>query len=396
MSTHPFTIPDEFSSQLRYIDAQDTRADSEILDSLSQHQPVTSEKNIWAFWHSGVRTMPGWCLHNVLNWARLCGPSWTIRVLDTNPSSPNYFLKYVTRDQLPDAFVDGKMDGPYVGPHSADFLRGACLYTYGGVFMDVGILLIRKLDDVCWTKLEDPGTPFEVSVPLMYGTVMANHFVAARKRNPFIKRWHEIFVQLWKNRTNYNGIVADPLVSFALTMGFEESKASNYHWDFKVDPATVMGYVGQVLAWKRLCLLEDTGDGFSGTDYWSEKVLLFDALQEDWGAEATIGFSGQKLFDVLATRTNAEGDEFEEAHKMIWRLLTKSSMQKITHGKNLTLSPALGVLWELQESQGKDNEPGTFAELLRYGSVHFEQTRKEIEYVKAERPAQTLKEGLLG
>lgn len=73
------------------------------------------------------------------------------------------------------------MVGPYTGPHSADFLRGACLYLYGGVWMDVGVVLIRQL--------EDPKSPFEVSVPWMYGTVMANHFVASRKDNPFIKRW---------------------------------------------------------------------------------------------------------------------------------------------------------------------------------------------------------------
>jgi len=55
--------------------------------------------------------------------------------------------------------------------------------------MDVGILLIRKLDDICWKKFEDPNSPFEVSVPWMYGVVMANHFVASRKGNGFIKRW---------------------------------------------------------------------------------------------------------------------------------------------------------------------------------------------------------------
>ena len=73
--------------------------------------------------------------------------------------------------------------------HSADFLRGACLHLHGGVWMDVGIILIRQLDNICWKQLEDPESPFEVSVPWMYGTVMANHFVASRKGNPFIKRW---------------------------------------------------------------------------------------------------------------------------------------------------------------------------------------------------------------
>ena len=70
-------------------------------------------------------------------------------------------------------------------------------------------------------------------------------------------------------------------------------------------------------------------------------------------------------------------------------------MQKITHGKHLTKSPALGILWDRQENEGKDVAPGTFAELLRYGSVHFEQEREEIEYVKARKPEHRIKKGLL-
>ena len=234
-------------------------------------------------------------------------------------------------------------------------------------------------------------TVFSLSAMRNFGIVL----LGLREFTDFDR--HDIFIQIWRNRSNHNGILEDPLVSFALEMGFEDSQASNYHWDFKVEPRTVMEYVGQVIAWRRLCLLEDAGDGFSGTRYWEEKVLLFDALQEDWGAEATIGFSGQKLFDVLATKTQArpQGEELETAYKTIWRLLTRSSMQKITHGKNLTKSPALGVLWDMDENRGKDNEPGTFAELLRYGSVHFEQKRKGIEYVAAEKPAHTLQKGLL-
>jgi hypothetical protein len=55
--------------------------------------------------------------------------------------------------------------------------------------MDVGNILFRKLDRVCWDQLEDPDSPHEVSAALMYGTFMANHFVASQKGNEFIKRW---------------------------------------------------------------------------------------------------------------------------------------------------------------------------------------------------------------
>ena len=144
-------------------------------------------------------------------------------------------------------------------------------------------------------------------------------------------------------------------------------------------------------------MLEDTGDGFSGADYWQNHVLVFDVLPENWGGEAKLGFpgSGQKMFDLLSLKRdiNPTSKEYKEAYNLVWRLLTKSSMQKITHGKHLTNSVHLGVLWD--ENEGYDSKPGTFAELLRYGTVHFQQTRPEIAYVKAPKPPKTIKKGLL-
>lgn len=185
-----FAIPSEFQNELRYVEAKDQRSDEEIIKSLEEYTPVTSEKNLWAFWDKGIRAMPGWCQRNVLNWVRLCGPSWTVRILDARPASPNYALKYLSPNLLPKAFVEGSMTGVYVGPHSSDFLRGACLYSHGGVYMDVGNILIRDLDRICWNQLADPNSPYEVATPLMFALHMANHFVASRKGNEFIKRWY--------------------------------------------------------------------------------------------------------------------------------------------------------------------------------------------------------------
>lgn len=184
-----FAIPKEFQHTLRYVESQDQRSDDEILASLTKHVPMKSEKNIWTFWHSGVLSMPSWCQRNIVNWVRLCGPSWTLRVLDNVPGSPNNALNWVSAEMLPETFVKGTMDGPYTGPHSADFLRGAALFNFGGVWMDTGIVLIRDLDRICWNQLEDPKSPFQVSTPWMFGSHMANHFVASRKGDPFIKRW---------------------------------------------------------------------------------------------------------------------------------------------------------------------------------------------------------------
>src|SRR4051794_35896102 len=103
MSTHK--IPAEFQSQLRYVDAQDSRSDAEILEDLTKHAPITSEKNVWTYWHAGVKAMPSWCQRNIINWVRLLGPSWIVRVLDTVPESPNHALSWIDASQLPETFV---------------------------------------------------------------------------------------------------------------------------------------------------------------------------------------------------------------------------------------------------------------------------------------------------
>jgi hypothetical protein len=189
MADHQMQIPEEYKSYIRYVDAKDKRSDAEIMDTLTTHVPITSEKNIWTYWHSGIQNMPSWCRRNVINWVRLHGSEWTVRVLDTVPNSPNHALAWIADEELPEAFVKGTMTGPYVGPHSADFLRGAALYSYGGVWMDVGNILFRHMDNICWDQLANDESPYTVAAPCMFAQHTANHFVAARKGDMFIKNW---------------------------------------------------------------------------------------------------------------------------------------------------------------------------------------------------------------
>ncbi|KAL4913560.1 hypothetical protein BDW62DRAFT_220616 [Aspergillus aurantiobrunneus] len=390
-------IPPEFQADLEPTTPLDTRSTDEILASIAHPPAVTSEKNIWAFWHAGLSAAPQWCRRNIADWQRICGPEWTIRVLDTVPGSPSNALNFVPPDMLPETFVQGTMAGPYVGPHSADFLRGACLVLHGGVFMDVGILLIRSLDRICWSQLEDPSSPFRVSVPCMFENVLANHFVAARKADPLVTRWHELFLHVWENRTSYEGITQHPLFAFMAGMDLSKSAANGFGWEFVVENGTVFDYVGQVMAWLRLCLLDDAGDGFSCADYAVRNVLWFEVLGENWGVESKVGFHGQDAFDVLATRTDADpaSEEYQRAYETVWHVLTQCSMQKVVHGKNLTKTPALGLLWEMEGNEGADVAPGTFAEVLRYGTVHLRQKRRGIRCVTVDKPEQTLRKGVL-
>ncbi|KAK1909033.1 hypothetical protein P3342_011111 [Pyrenophora teres f. teres] len=73
---------------------------------------------------------------------------------------------------------------------------------------------------------------------------------------------------------------------------------------------------------------------------------------------------------------NEKSAEYKKAESLIWKMLAQSVLQKIIHGKGLTHSLHCGTLLDMSENEGKDGE------LLRYGSVHFEQTR-EMEYIEA-------------
>ncbi|KAK4494650.1 hypothetical protein PRZ48_014006 [Zasmidium cellare] len=411
-----FEIPPEYRSKLRPVKPKDTRSDREILDSLSQNIPVSSEKNIWAFWHSGLEGLPNWCRRNLIDWHRICGSSWTIRLLDTIPGSPNNALQWVDADVLPAAFVKSNMEGPYVGQHSADLLRAATLWKHGGVWMDVGVILTRDLDRVCWDQLADESNSYEMCSAYVDGVTVANHFVAGRKGSEFLKKWsvelislplakltllrQQLFSHLWSARTSSAGLVNHPLLAFRGEM-LPSAAMARYNFPMKLDKMpTIMDYTAQVSAYARVAVLEEPGGGFNGREYWKDKILKFDALDECWAAEAEIGFDGKDLFDLLATErmeTDARpvSTDYQLAEKVVWRLLTSTSMQKVTRGHDLIEGLALGSLWDMPENLGKDAEPGTFAELLRYGSVHFEQTREEIEYVDPESPEMVLSKGLL-
>jgi hypothetical protein len=109
--------------------------------------------------------------------------------VDKVPGSPLNALRYISAAHLPAAFVEGTMDGPFVGPHSADLVRGALLVEHGDVFLDVGTVLTRSMDRICWNQLEDPNTPYSVAAPYLLAQAIANHMVAARQGDPFITRW---------------------------------------------------------------------------------------------------------------------------------------------------------------------------------------------------------------
>ena len=66
--------------------------------------------------------------------------------------------------------------------------------------MDIGSILFRDLDSICWDFLSDSDTRYELagfSIKIRpKGYCMYDGFSTPRKHNPFIKRWHDVYLQL--------------------------------------------------------------------------------------------------------------------------------------------------------------------------------------------------------
>jgi hypothetical protein len=190
---------------------------------------------------------------------------------------------------------------------------------------------------------------------------------------------------LWEGRTNLSGIASHPLLTFLQQVAQVASTGEDgqINFDFKVPMLEVFEYAVQIACWLRLTKLEASdADDFSCVDYWTDHIMGVDCIREAWRAETILGFDtgGQAKLEFFSTRLDAdkESDSYKQAEQLVWLILTEASMQKISRGRDLTYTLQLGILLDLPENAGKDHGAGTFAELLRYGTVHFRQKRDKI------------------
>jgi len=354
------------------------QADEEILTKLKVFQPVTSsEKNVWAFWHSGLSNSPPWNQRNVVSWVRRLGPSWTVRVLDPVEGSPVHVSKYIDPSLFPEAFIDKKMGGLHLGQHMADLVRLPLLYLYGGVWLDVGTLLFQNLDDLCWNELSDPATPFEMAGFKVTFTpemgFMYNGFIAARKGNICIKYWYETVLEVWKGVTTTEGMHKHPLLRH---LPKYEPPSAKGQPPFKY--AQFVDYIVHIFCLERLRHVKDPGVGWDGPRYFANNVLLFDCVQEVYWAQRMTMWDGRKQFDLLATKrdTEAKDGNWKEADTFVESILANSAMMKVSHGLATAGREYLAEIWDKPENHRADVEPGSFAEYLRWASEYSERPRE--------------------
>ncbi|KAI1453321.1 capsular polysaccharide synthesis protein-domain-containing protein [Annulohypoxylon moriforme] len=364
----------------------DPRSDDEIAVWLQTRHPVTSDKNVWAFWHTGYTNMPPWVQRNIINWVRRLGPDWTVHLLDRVDGSATNVSHFVESSFFPDCFNNNTMDGPTVGQHSGDLVRLPLLWLYGGVWIDAGSFLFRHVDDICWKKIEDPESPYEMAgfvIEMRPGVeIMLNGFIATKRGNPFIKRWMEIFKKLWDGATNVHGFHKHPLLRHLPMLCPPTDKLNLPPQGLNVVMEQFTDYMSQIMTFERLRKLIDPSDGFNGPEYYSNKIFLCSALQETFYFQRVTEWSGTRQFNLLSTKRKGDGvvkdENWHAAENFVHDALANTATMKLSHGPPGALDSFLADLWDSEEHHDKDNEDGTFAAYLRYGSVHFDQTREMV------------------
>lgn len=367
----------------------DLRPDEAICADLTSFRPVNSEKNVWAFWDKGLDAMYPSYRCTVLNWVRRLGPSWTVRIVDLVDGSPNNIYTFVDRGWFPECFVERTMDGGHAAQHAADLVRLPLLYQYGGVWMDVGNMLHTHLDDLFWNALTAPDTPYEMGAWLISGQIrkqwgsFGNYMVAARKNCTFIKNWHNCFKELWKGRTNADGFHELALMK---EIGLAEGMAE---WDFQDKIKEMSDYVAQMLMADRIRNLLDISTGWNGRDFFENKVFMVEGINNGILGAIRTDFDGHRQADIFTTSlTDPDLEKREKAELFVVEMLEKSHMYKVYHNSAGKL-PALGDVVKKKGFQDVDHRPGTFGEMYRYGTVHWESTR-QVERVLPQKPEEDM------
>ena len=365
----------------------DIRPDSEIDQTLLNPPPITSEKNIWFFWHSGYTNMHPYTKRNIRAWhRRFTKKGWIVRVLDRQALSPlnvANFLDISDPETFPRAFVDGTIGGDYAPQHTSDLVRWPLLLKYGGVYADVGLMQIGDLDRLWNDTVGNPASRFEV---LSYnaGSVddrsLTNYFLCSGRNNPLFLRCHKLLLELWAadgGKTSTEGMHSSPLLKgvplFAKDgdLTFEENGKKIGHEEVR---RMLTDYIIQGQAMTLVMGLFDEKDNWDGPKYSAEHVYAMDYMVgSQWINELTM-WDGKRAFDLMSLQLpkagEVESEDQKQARGIVEQCLQKSFGFKLAHGLILrVMGDTLGSLWRKHEES--DNVPGTYAHWLRHGTMYW-------------------------
>ena len=369
-------------------DLLDLRPDSEVEQDILTPKPISNDKNVWFYWHSGYKNMHPYAQRNIRAWhRRFSRQGWTIRVLDRLPDSAlsvSNFLDVTDPETFPKAFIEGTMGGEYTVQHQSDLVRFPLLLKYGGVYADVGMMQLGDLDRLWSETVGNPNSPFDVLSYNMGGVeerCLANYFLCSRRANPFFERCHRLLLALWNadgGKRDTSGMHASPLLKGTKLLG------EGATWTLQ--DGTVIGpdesgpmltdYIIQGQAITMVMGLVDEEGGWDGPKYVAEHVYAIEYMVGSQLINEFTNWDGKRAFQLMSLSVPKEGEP-ETAEQVVARTIVEACLQKSFGFKLATglilkvLGPTLSSLW--RENTGSDDVPGTYARWLRHGSMYWSQ-----------------------
>ncbi|KAJ7248393.1 hypothetical protein C8J57DRAFT_1672910 [Mycena rebaudengoi] len=401
--------PIPLTSPLTYSVAPPLAHDDPLPSTLtSPIPPSRNSKSIFAFWHSGMATLPPNLLRNVIAWYRRYSPlGWTIYVLDTVPGSPLNVSHYIDTSSpavVPTAFTGGSLEGTYKPQHISDLIRFPLLLKYGGLYLDVGVLQFGDIDQLWTDVISNPASPYDFAgftlgdAPFLKIT---NFAMMCGADNPLVLRAHRILLKIWEGKTITTGMHAHALVSHVPFVrvptkdNVDSGSEDQDGLDFQADDAAMTDYVIQIQALSAAQHWLDEQDGWDGPKYVREKMWLVNALDGALTIEEMTGWSGQRQLELFSLQIPKHGEK-ETADQVLARQVVEKAVGeswclKLWHGylAKILGADSLGMLWRKYE--GSDNGEGTYAGWLRWAEVNCRQDcpiqRMEVPVYEATRRA---------
>ncbi|TVY12855.1 putative glycosyl transferase FCK3 [Lachnellula arida] len=385
MDKNMYPMPDGMHAIANHL--LDLRPDTEVDHDLLHPAPITSEKNVWFFWHSGFPNMHPYTQRNIRAWHRRFSPEgWAIRVIDRLPCSPlniGNFLDTTDPRTFPRAFIDGTIGGDYAPQHTSDLVRWPLLLKYGGVYADVGLMQLGDLERVWSETVADPASPLDVLSYNCGGVEersLANYFLASGRDNALFARCHRLFLELWAadgGKVSTEGMHSSPLLRGVPLMGQTPSFEENGKTYGPEEVSRMLtDYITQGQVMSLVLGLVDEEGCWDGPRYCAERVYAIEYMVGSQLINEMTAWDGPKAFRLMSLSLPGDGEaesaEQEQAREIVESCLQKSFGFKLAHGMILrVLGETLGSLW--RKHDGSDNVPGTYAHWLRHGTMYWNQ-----------------------
>lgn len=382
----------------------DLRPDVEIDEDLLHPKPLSDEKSIWFFWHSGYEYMHPYTKRNIRGWhRRFSRQGWTVRVVNCRPNSKINISNYLDVSDstlFPQAFRDSNITGEYALQHTSDLVRFPLLLKHGGIYADVGLIQIGDIDRLWRNIVVNPVSPFEVVSYNCEEVSLTNYFFMIRPKNQFFMRCHRLLLKLWEGKTNTEGMWNNVLLKGVPVMECNYSIEENGKI---IDPESLSriltDYISQGQVISMVMGLVDAKEGWDGPRYSANHIYGIDYMVGSQLINSMTNWDGTRAFKLMSLSVATEDKEAtkDQAHakKIVTECLSKSFGFKLAHGLILrVLGDTLGSLWKKYE--GSDNVPYTYVHWLRYDVLHWNQSylpqKKEFKIIGPHKVGRLLEE----